>query len=340
MTTWNTTYNFNQPSMNFGQSFLYGAFGQLTGMRGGGCYGGGYGVGSYGMGMGGSLFSMMGGCGGYGGIGYGFGIPDSYVGAQCGLAATNVLFSVIGTHLTSRREARASATNIESAIDELRKKINNPENYVKTEDAALETAQNARTSKWNELNKAKSKVGPAQGEYDALVAEKDAILRLPEAQQDKDRLLQLGDDTKGLIKAKKDAWDKAVADEKKAQDEYDTSQQKVEEAELARQTAINKVVSTASEELEKKLEELKKLKGNTNEEFDNLKSKSHLMSEFAKAAKECNNILSDPKKTDNDKNTAKDSLLRAYNAIKDNTDISEAYRKMAEDKCKELGVIS
>ena len=48
----NTTYNFNQPNMNFGQALLYGAFGSLTG--GMGMYGG------YGMGMGGSLFSMMG----------------------------------------------------------------------------------------------------------------------------------------------------------------------------------------------------------------------------------------------------------------------------------------
>ena len=91
----NTTYNFNQPNVNFGQSLLYGMFGSLTG--GMGCFGGGYGLGGfglggYGMGMGGSLFSMMGmgmGMGGYGyGCGFGgFGMgcySDSMIGMQIG----------------------------------------------------------------------------------------------------------------------------------------------------------------------------------------------------------------------------------------------------------------
>lgn len=128
MTTWNTTYNFNQPSMNFGQAMLYGAFGQLTGMFGGGCFGGGYGIGSYGMGMGGSLFSMMGGCGGFGGFGmYGSGIPDSYVGAQCGLAATNVLFSAIGgaikSHRAEKAAAQQAAQTASNNVDTLTKEI-------------------------------------------------------------------------------------------------------------------------------------------------------------------------------------------------------------------------
>lgn len=130
MATWNTTYNFNQyngQSMNFGKAMLYGAFGQITGMFGGGCFGGGYGMGmgSYGMGMGGSLFSMMGGCGGFGGYGmYGYGIPDSYVGAQCALTATNVLFSAIGTHLTSRRTEKAAAQTTEQQISAVETEAN------------------------------------------------------------------------------------------------------------------------------------------------------------------------------------------------------------------------
>ena len=104
MATFNTTYNYNQQSMNFGQAMLYGAFGQLTGMMGmGGCFGGGYGMGSYGMGMGGSLFSMM------GGFGYGCGIPDSYVGAQVGLATSSALFQCIGGAISSHREEKATA---------------------------------------------------------------------------------------------------------------------------------------------------------------------------------------------------------------------------------------
>ena len=129
MATWNTTYNYNQyngQSMNFGKALLYGAFGQLTGMFGGGCFGGGYGMGmgSYGMGMGGSLFSMMGGCGGFGGFGgfgmYGYGIPDSYVGAQCAVTGMNVLFSAIGGAIKSHRTEKAAANaNLDAALKTL-----------------------------------------------------------------------------------------------------------------------------------------------------------------------------------------------------------------------------
>ncbi len=54
MATYNTTYNYNQPNMNFGQTLLYGALGSLTG--GMGC--GGYGMGMSSFGMGGSIFPM------------------------------------------------------------------------------------------------------------------------------------------------------------------------------------------------------------------------------------------------------------------------------------------
>lgn len=121
MTTWNTTYNFNQKSMNFGQAMLYGAFGQLTGMFGGGY---GMGMGSYGMGMGGSLFSMMG-MGGYGfGAGccgmYNYSVPDSYIGAQCGLTAMNVIFQGIGGAIKSKQAAKdTAATNLDAAMKTL-----------------------------------------------------------------------------------------------------------------------------------------------------------------------------------------------------------------------------
>jgi len=54
MATYNTTYNYNQPNMNFGETLLYGALGSLTG--GMGC--GGYGMGMGSFGIGGSIFPM------------------------------------------------------------------------------------------------------------------------------------------------------------------------------------------------------------------------------------------------------------------------------------------
>ena len=89
MAIYNTTYNYNQPNMNFGQSMLYGAFGSLTGGMGG-C-----------MGMGGSIFSMMPGMGmmGMGGFG-GYGMmgcySDSMLGAQIGNIFSGCLMAGIG----------------------------------------------------------------------------------------------------------------------------------------------------------------------------------------------------------------------------------------------------
>lgn len=109
MNTYNTTYNFNQPSMNFGQAMLYGAFGSLTGGMGG-CGFGSYGMG---MGMGGSLFSMMGmgGFGGYGmGYGMGFGMSDNqYVGTLAGLMGSQILIGGISQAIQSHRAAKAEA---------------------------------------------------------------------------------------------------------------------------------------------------------------------------------------------------------------------------------------
>ncbi len=96
MSTYNTTYNFNQGNMNFGQALLYGAFGSLTG--GMGCFGGGYGMGMMSpFGMGGSLFSMMG-MGGYG-MGYGC---DSMIGAQVGMSMANLAYGAISQAIEGR----------------------------------------------------------------------------------------------------------------------------------------------------------------------------------------------------------------------------------------------
>lgn len=106
MTTWNTTFNYNQPSfkMNFGEAMLYGAFGQLTGGIGGGCFGG-YGMGGYGMG--GSLFSMLG-MGGYGCGMSSYMYDDSYAGAQVGFMGVNIALQGIGGYLQERKANKAN----------------------------------------------------------------------------------------------------------------------------------------------------------------------------------------------------------------------------------------
>ena len=132
MATFNTTYNFNQKSPSFWQSFgmgmLYqgmGAFGSLTGC---GMGMGGYGMGMGGcMGMGGSLFGMGGfgmgsyGMGMYGMGGYGMGMgccgmSDSQFGAQLGLMGVGMLFQNIMGGIQEHRAAKNTPSEVESQL--------------------------------------------------------------------------------------------------------------------------------------------------------------------------------------------------------------------------------
>ena len=117
MSVYNTTYNFNQGNMNFGEALLYGAFGSLTG--GMGCFGGGYG-----MGMGGSLFSMMGmGMGGYGcgfgGYGMGMYASDSMIGAQVGLMSSNIIINGVSQYIQSRGKGGNDTQSLSSSISKV-----------------------------------------------------------------------------------------------------------------------------------------------------------------------------------------------------------------------------
>lgn len=136
MNTFNTTYNFNQGNMNFGQALMYGAFGSLTG--GMGCFGGGMGMMNP-MGMGGSLFSMMGmgglgyGCGGFGmssfGMGgFGCGMSDSqYVGTLAGMMGSGLLIGgitkAIQNHKAAKAETQAKIDNAKSDVSTLTSEI-------------------------------------------------------------------------------------------------------------------------------------------------------------------------------------------------------------------------
>ena len=134
----NTTYNFNQPNMNFGQAMLYGAFGSLTG--------------GYGMGMGGSLFSMMGmGMGGYGcGFGgYGIGgYTDSYAGMQIGNAFAGIIMNTAAMALSGRGGNGGGTEKVTKTDADYKKEAEElvSDNDVKDAEKKLESAKTLATS--------------------------------------------------------------------------------------------------------------------------------------------------------------------------------------------------
>ena len=236
--------------MNFGQAMLYGAFGQLTGMMGGGCFGGGYGMGSYGMGMGGSLFSMMG-MGGYGfGAGccgmYNYSVPDSYVGAQCGLTAMNVLFQGIGGAISARKADKAAAQE-NSAANQLTKlnedakthldtlglssleKFNpsdTADKYKNEYVATFNAADEAITKRQTEINKAKQDLGDRPTSVPADAPEGTTLASLQTDYDNKKtaleteykKLTEKTDTSNALVKAYKDAETKKNEREKAIND--------------------------------------------------------------------------------------------------------------------------
>ena len=171
MATFNTTYNYNQPNMNFGKAMLYGAFGSLTGGMGG-CMGMGMG-----MGMNGSIFSMMPGMGmmGMGGFG-GYGMmgcySDSMLGAQIGNIFSGCLMAGIG-QLFEGRGANNDGESLSSKISTVQSNANkhldilnengntysldnNDFKYAKVEDsydAEIKSAESAISQKLTSLNK-------------------------------------------------------------------------------------------------------------------------------------------------------------------------------------------
>ena len=170
MNTFNTTYNFNQGNMNFGQAMLYGAFGSLTGGMGMGCFGGGMGMSPFGMG--GSIFSMMGmgGCG-FGGFGMGgFGMSDNqYLGGLMGLMGSQILIGgitrAIQDHKTAKAEARAEIDNAKSDVSTLTKE----KEALEKENKELETPIGSD----GKVTSAATKACPTESK--AYTAAKDAL---------------------------------------------------------------------------------------------------------------------------------------------------------------------
>ena len=186
MSVVNTTYNFNQPNMNFGQALLYGAFGSLTGGMGmGGCFGG---FGSP-FSMGGSLFSMMGmGMGGYGcGFG-GFGMgcySDQMVGAQIGNMISGVLIGGISQAIEGRGGKQAERESLSAKITEKENEASthlstlgegtslanfNPNkkvseyNVIKDLDKEVQSADKAKTDCEKEITSQKTEVAKLEGQ--------------------------------------------------------------------------------------------------------------------------------------------------------------------------------
>ncbi len=174
MSVVNTTYNFNQPNMNFGQALLYGAFGSLTG--GMGCFGSGYGFGGYGMGMGGSLFSMPGiGLGGYG-YGCGFGgygmgcYSDSFMGMQVGASIVQSTLYCVSRAL----EGRGGNGNGKSTSSKLSEVISSAKKYFETLEISSISAFN-ETKKASEYTSVKSAASNVEKAESSINARLDAI---------------------------------------------------------------------------------------------------------------------------------------------------------------------
>lgn len=288
MATWNTTYNFNQyngQSMNFGKAMLYGAFGQITGMFGGGCFGGGYGMGSYGMGMGGSLFSMMGSCGCFGGYGmYGYGIPDSYVGAQCGLTAMNVLFQGIGGYISSRRAEKAAAQQPKTDAD-----------YKKEAEAAIDKSTNPNYKK--DISIAESNVTTVKTQTDIIKSAKKAIEGYDKQIEEKQKLIKTPTAGQNLTDTEKAQNSKIDAEITALKNEKDKEQNRINAAltaiknlggdlaNITNVTSIDRITEIANEALtavqkartdaiEAKIKELKdadESKKKSNEKIDSYK---------------------------------------------------------------------
>lgn len=192
MSVVNTTYNFNQPNMNFGQALLYGAFGSLTG--GMGCYGGFGGFGGYGMG--GSLFSMMGmGMGGYG-CGFGmYGFSDSMYGTQAGFAVSQMVLGGICRAIEGRGSAKAER---KQAISDAKDSVNTLLSEIKSLENVNKGLKNPIDSNGNVTPEAKSECTTEANNYTSAVDELNAEKNKDINTYSNDTIKNLKDDLKGL----------------------------------------------------------------------------------------------------------------------------------------------
>ena len=369
MNTFNTTYNFNQGNMNFGQALLYGAFGSLTG--GMGCYGGGYGMGNFGMGgfgMNGSLFSMMG-MGGFGMGGIGMGCcSDQMLGAQMGMIGFNCILGAINSSVQRKRAEKAetksnsdSAKNIEKEIKELQKKIDSPEDYVdEATDTKLTTAAEnvksagdklAAAEKSLETLKETRRKGPEDlttlaTELEGLKAKKEAGT-LTQPEQARYDLLSATKDTEGSIEYYKDL-DKQITNANTEVEAAKKAEEEAKEAQKAAIEAFNKaklvVIKNATEEIEKKKKELEELKNKSNgkaeeicETLSTQFNNNNVMNKFISLATKYEKVKRDNSDANKAARTsAAEELSKAYKDIKDSKSLSNSYKATAKAQYERL----
>ncbi len=264
MSTYNTTYNFNQGNMNFGQALLYGAFGSLTG--GMGCFGGGYGMGMMSpFGMGGSLFSMMG-MGGYG-MGYGC---DSMIGAQVGMSMANLAFGAISQAIDGRgsskderkaaiKESNDKIKTLTSEIEQLNKE--NSEDYVKEHlDKSFDTNIKTATEKYTKLKKEQKLLNGDENEVGSIKNLFKIYTDLKNKHDSGDQnITQINVDT---AKAKYDeaVKRKAALDSNSGDDSVSAAKEAKEAAEKAQADEIKRIQAENQKVIDQKSKELNALR--------------------------------------------------------------------------------
>lgn len=345
MNTYNTTYNFNQGNMNFGQALMYGAFGSLTG--GMGCFGG------YGMGMGGSLFSMMGmGMGGYGcGFG-GFGMgcySDSMIGMQVGSSIMQYAMYGISRAIEGRGAAKAekneklnaAKSNVQalnkeiSKLENENKGLKNPVdsdgNVTKEAELACPTEANAYTSAKELLDEENKKsinsytnstITGLEKELNDLKAKKEKTDPAPteeELKQLEAKIEEIENPTTGkLVKAKEKAKSDAVEQKQQA------CKKANDDLELAARKKFN--------ENKKKIDDLEADKTESQEIIDEavneVQVKNNNKNSKLEAKCDAQGIVDDNKEIE-DQTTAQSKFNKAYeifksNQTKENFDILKA----------------
>lgn len=288
MNTFNTTYNFNQGNMNFGQALMYGAFGSLTG--GMGCFGGGMGMMNP-MGMGGSLFSMMGmggfgyGCGGFGmssfGMGgFGCGMSDSqYVGTLAGMMGSGLLIGGITKAIQNHKAAKAEAENNYSKLEEKIQTLTSEISELKTNNTRDKIAETLDSKFDTNITTAQSKYKKLENEQKTLnggESETGSVKNLYKNYQDLKNKLDAGDTTVSQtdVDSAKAAYDlavkrKAELDAKSGTDSVEAANNELEAAKKAKEDEITKiykenekVITQKNTELDTAKQELYKLQQN------------------------------------------------------------------------------
>ena len=308
MNAYNTTYNFNQPNMNFGQALLYGAFGSLTG--GMGCFGGGYGMGMGGFGMGGSLFSMPG-IGGYGFGGFGMGCySDQMIGMQVGTSIMQYAMFGISRAIEGRGAAKAqrqqamndasdNVSSIKSEINELEK--NNTTEKIEKDlnpkfDKNIEDAESSKATLVQNKDKITKDLSSLNTQYE----------NMPEStQEEKDAKAKF---KKEKIDPKQAELDKLNAD-KDTKGSIAEAEEKIQIAKQAKQDEINKIKKQNDQKIKDKEAELKE----ANQELEEIASEQVKISKKCDTDEEYNNIVGTKGNLNNcDSKNVKD-FVKAFN---------------------------